>query len=136
MVIRDRTVKKDAFYWYKANWTTDPMVHITSRRFTPRDKCPQYVKVYSNCDTVELFVNGLSIGVKTSSDHIFLWEEAIALNVGDNEIRAVGVSGGNDYTDKPHEKKGAPAGKVLLGNKTIHSHGAEHSSSDEKSGGN
>ena len=28
--------EKDAFFWYKANWTTAPFVYITSRRFNPR----------------------------------------------------------------------------------------------------
>ncbi|HOK65172.1 MAG TPA: glycoside hydrolase family 2 TIM barrel-domain containing protein [Anaerohalosphaeraceae bacterium] len=99
MVTRDRTLKKDVFYWYKANWTTEPMVYITGRRFTPRTTCPKYVKVYSNCESVDLFVNGRSYGSRTSSDHIFLWEETIHLKVGENEIRAVGVSGGQEYTD-------------------------------------
>lgn len=99
MVTRDRTIKKDTFYWYKANWTTEPMVYIAGRRFTPRYTCPPYVRVYSNCQTVELFVNGVSFGTKTSDDHIFLWDEAIQLDLGSNEIRAVGRSGGKEYTD-------------------------------------
>jgi beta-galactosidase len=40
LVTADRTVRKDAFYWYKANWTTQPFVHITGRRFTPRTSPP------------------------------------------------------------------------------------------------
>jgi beta-galactosidase len=92
MVTRDRTVKKDAFYWYKANWTTEPMVYITSRRFTPQQTCPQYVKVYSNCDTVELFVNGVSHGTRTGADRIFQWIGGVALRAGSNTIRAVGTS--------------------------------------------
>lgn len=99
MVTRDRTLKKDAFYWYKANWTTEPMVYITGRRFTPRTTCPKYVKVYSNCESVELFVNGVSYGSRTSSDRIFLWEETIHLQLGENEIRAVGFSEGQEYID-------------------------------------
>ena len=31
----DRKVRKDAFYFYKANWTTEPFVYITERRSTP-----------------------------------------------------------------------------------------------------
>jgi len=99
MITRDRTLKKDVFYWYKANWSSEPVVYITSRRFTPRTSCPQYVKVYSNCPTVELFVNGVSQGLRTGSDHIFLWEQAVHLQLGDNEIRAVGMRDGREYTD-------------------------------------
>jgi beta-galactosidase len=58
LVTFDRSVKKDSYYFYKTNWSADPLVHITSKRF---DKLPQNsttVKVYSNLPTVELFVNG------------------------------------------------------------------------------
>ncbi len=100
MVTRDRAVKKDSFYWYKANWTTEPMVYITSRRFTPRvDECPPYIRIYSNCDTVELFVNGASLGTKTGADCIFQWDSGVVLGSGDNDIVAVGTSGGNQCED-------------------------------------
>ncbi len=100
MVTRDRLIKKDAFYWYKANWTTAPMVYIASRRFTPRiDKCPVYIKVYSNCDTVELFINGISLGVKSGSDCIFLWDSGVPLRMGENEITAIGVCGEESCQD-------------------------------------
>ena len=36
LVTYDRKTKKDAFFWYKANWATTPFVYITSRRWTPR----------------------------------------------------------------------------------------------------
>jgi len=93
MVTRDRSLKKDAFYWYKANWTADPMVYITSRRFANRRTCPPYIKVYSNCQTVELFINGRSMGTKTASDCIFQWDGNIVLRPGSNQIRAVGTAG-------------------------------------------
>ncbi len=92
MVIRDRTVRKDAFYWYQANWTTVPMVYISSRRFTPRPASPVAVKVYSNCDEVELVVNGKSKGLRTSSNGRFDWS-GVALLPGANEIIAVGRKG-------------------------------------------
>lgn len=100
MVIRDRTIKKDAFFWYKCNWSNEPVVYITSRRFTPRYKNPEYVKVYSNCDTVELFINGFSLGTKTNTDRIFKWTENIKLKPGSNEIKAVGRIGPDEYEDK------------------------------------
>ncbi len=99
MVLRDRTVKKDAFYWYKANWSSTPMVYITSRRFTPRVANPTYVKVYSNCDNVELFINGVSKGVLTSTDHIYQWTSGLTLTGGANEIKAIGRIGTDEYID-------------------------------------
>ncbi|MBN2579174.1 MAG: glycoside hydrolase family 2 protein [Pirellulales bacterium] len=92
LVTRDRKIKKDAFYWYQCNWTEEPMVYIASRRFTPRKKPVADVKVYSNCDDVELFVNGASLGKKTGADRIFRWE-GIKLAEGDNAIEVVGRTG-------------------------------------------
>lgn len=48
LVTYDRKIKKDAFYFYKANWSTEPMIYITSRRFTKRPEASVQVKVYSN----------------------------------------------------------------------------------------
>ena len=36
LLTQDRKIKKDAYYFYKANWNEEPMVYITSRRFTQR----------------------------------------------------------------------------------------------------
>jgi beta-galactosidase len=108
LVLRDRTVKKDSYFWYQANWSSTPMVYITSRRFTPRAQKPGYIKVYSNCDNVELFINGQSQGVLTSTDHIYQWD-SVKFKVGINEIKAVGSSESKqpcvdtaqiDWTDK------------------------------------
>lgn len=54
---------KDAYYYYKAAWTEEPMVHILPHWNWP-DKIGQEIDVwaYSNCETVELFINGQSLG--------------------------------------------------------------------------
>jgi beta-galactosidase len=98
LVTYDRQTRKDAFYWYKANWSCDPVVYITSRRFTERSDPTTAGKVYSNADSVELFVNGMSAGVKGSSDRIFSWDN-VTLLPGDNTIEADGTVGGTTYTD-------------------------------------
>ena len=48
LVTYDRKIKKDAFYFYKANWSDEPMIYITSRRFTERTNAVTDVKIYSN----------------------------------------------------------------------------------------
>ena len=46
------------------------------------------MKVYSNVDSVELFVNGKSQGVLMSSNHIFIWHD-VTLDEGENTVEAV-----------------------------------------------
>ena len=98
LVTYDRKVKKDAFFWYKANWTTAPFVYITSRRFTNRTEPKTPVKIYSNCDAVELKINGVSQGTARSTNHIFLWND-MPLKPGENRIEVSGTQAGKTYTD-------------------------------------
>jgi beta-galactosidase len=71
LVTYDRLTRKDAFYWYKANWSSQPTVYITGRRHNSRPGGNITVRVYSNLAQIELKVNGASQGVQTSADHIF-----------------------------------------------------------------
>jgi beta-galactosidase len=54
----DRKTRKDAFFYYKSRWSREPFVHICSARFSRRAAASMAIKVYSNQDNVELFVNG------------------------------------------------------------------------------
>ena len=57
--------KKDGFYFYQSQWTRKPMLHLFPH-WNWQGKEGQIVPVtcYTNCDTVELFLNGKSFGVK------------------------------------------------------------------------
>jgi len=99
VVTRDRRTKKDTFYFYKANWSTEPVVRITSRALTPRKQTPTAVKVYSNCPQVELLVNGVSVGAtKPDEFKICRWEN-VSLRPGPNRLEAVGQSGATPVRD-------------------------------------
>jgi beta-galactosidase len=97
LVTYDRRTRKDAFFWYQANWTIAPMVYVTSRRFTRRTQASTTIKVYSNAPSVEVRLNGTSLGSKSSSDHIFSWNAT--LRAGSNTVEAIGSSGGLTVTD-------------------------------------
>lgn len=99
LVTRDRSVKKDAFYFYKANWNADPMVYIADRRHTQRTKAQTEVKVYSNASEVELIVNGKSLG-KVAPDRVRIarWP-SVDLKAGENKIEAVANVDGKKLTD-------------------------------------
>jgi len=92
LVTHDRQFRKDAFYFYKANWNPEPMVHITSRRAVNRTLPTTEVKVYSNCPQVELSVNGKSLGtMKPGPTKIALWPK-VELFPGENKLEVTAVS--------------------------------------------
>ena len=89
LVTFDRKIKKDAYYIYKAWWSTEPFVHIAGKRYRNRIEPVTEVKVYSNCNRVTLFVDGVKIE-KTSQQtdkHVFKFNVPIS---GKHNIRAVG----------------------------------------------
>lgn len=88
LVTYDRKLKKDAFFMYKANWSTEKFVHITSKRFVDRADEAIRVKVYSNCDEVTLLVNGMEMKATSDDHHIFIFEN-IDLIDGLNVVKAI-----------------------------------------------
>jgi len=100
LVTADRKVKKDAFYFYQANWSETPMLHIASQRMTSRKQASTEVKVYSNCGEVELRVNGKSLGIVKPDDvRTFRWP-SVRLGKGPNSIEAIGKCGGKELHDQ------------------------------------
>ena len=85
LVTYDRSVKKDAFYFYKANWSDEPVLHITSSRYMFRDKRKTQVKVYTNLNDVILTVNGQDFPAKSPQKGIIIWDNII-LDNGNNGI--------------------------------------------------
>ena len=98
MVTYDRKIKKDVFYFYKANWNPDPMVYICNKRFLQRSVQETHVRVYSNFENVELFVNGNSLGSKTGNNSVFEWKK-VTLKQGNNSIKAVASGGSSKMED-------------------------------------
>ncbi len=99
LVTYDRKTKKDAFYYYKANWTEEPMVYITSRRFTERTNAVTDVKIYANTPEVELLLNGNSMGKRTDGTNgVFVWKD-VSLKPGENQVDARGNKDGKTVTD-------------------------------------
>ena len=85
MVTYDRKTKKDAFYFYKANWSEKPVLHITSSRYIFRKEKTTQVKVYTNLENVKLTVNGEDFPTKSPENGIIIWED-IQLQQGNNGI--------------------------------------------------
>ena len=100
LITYDRKIRKDAFYFYKANWSDEPVIYITSRRFTQRTNAVTDVKIYSNATAVELSVNGISQGVLNDSNYgVFIWKGQ-QLRPGENIIEATAKRSGVVLNDK------------------------------------
>ncbi len=96
LVTFDRKQRKDAFYFYKANWNKeDSFVYIAERRLEKRSGDRQQIKVYSNQAEVELIVNGKSLGCRSGNYGMFVWP-GVLLEKGKNEVRARLKSGEED----------------------------------------
>lgn len=87
LVTYDRKIKKDAFYFYKANWNKeDKFLYISERRNTERHNPVTDIKVFGNCGEAELFVNGKSAGRKKPDEvNVIVWKD-INLDKGKNVI--------------------------------------------------
>ena len=90
MVTYDRKTLKDAYYFYQANWTEAPMLHLCSQRFVQRTFAQTSVRVYTTLPQATLWLNGQKIGTKPADDlHRIVWDD-VTLQSGDNfiEVRA------------------------------------------------
>lgn len=96
LVTYDRSIKKDAYYLYKANWNkTNKFVHIAGRRATYNENSNNVITIYSNCETVDLKVNGTNLGAKKTINGIAKWSN-VSLPKRENSIKAIGEKRYND----------------------------------------
>lgn len=101
LITFDRKTKKDAYYWYKANWSKDPVLHITQRRNDRRERRLTSVTVYSNTGMPRVTLNGRDLGTPrqgtTGVHYVF---DGVTLDDGRNVICAsVAADGGQLLSD-------------------------------------
>lgn len=99
IVTFDHAYRKDPYFYYKANWTTTPTVHINSRLYTERAYRITDVRVYSNAPKTTLTVNGKLAGTAAACpDNICVFSD-VALTAGDNRVVATGAFPHGAVTD-------------------------------------
>jgi len=106
---------KDNYYYYRAWWRAEPLLHLFPHWNWPENenaKEGQTIEVwaYSNCDEVELFVNGRSTGKKAMvKDMHVAWQVPYA----PGKIEAYGYTAGKVVLKDKRETAG-PAAKIVL----------------------
>ena len=101
LITFDRKLKKDSFYWYKANWSEEPVLYITQRRNTYREHKTTSITVYSNTGVPVVSVNGKELPPPrlggTEVHYIF---DNVTLEYGTNTITAEVKSHGDEIKDE------------------------------------
>ncbi len=123
VVERDFT-KKESFYVFQSYWTKKPMAHIYGHTWPVRwgvEGELKMVKVYSNCQEAELFLNGKSCGIKKRDSQDFpaaglRW--TVKFNKGSNNLKVIARQGNEMVTDEitleyQTEKWGSPTQMFL-----------------------
>lgn len=98
LVTADRKVRKDAFFYYKAQWSPEPMLHLTGQRYVGRAYPVTEVKAYSNAERAMLQINGRPIGEVACPDRVCLWPN-VALAAGENRIVVTATIKGRELRD-------------------------------------
>ncbi len=91
LVTYDRKIRKDAYYFYKANWTATPTVHVAGRRYVDRAYPVADVRVYSNAPRTDLLVNDRVVGTLSACPQMICAWSNVALAAGANRVVARGL---------------------------------------------
>jgi beta-galactosidase len=109
---------KDRYYLYQSQWTDKPMVHILPHwnwQGFEGQEIP--VWCYSNCESVELFLNGKSLGEKKFSDTEDLHLEW-KVPYSQGTLKAVAKNNGKTVCMDEVQTAGTPAKIILIPDRT------------------
>jgi len=113
LVSYDRQTRKDAFYFYRANWSSQPTLHLVGRRYVDHDYSVVDVKAYSNALQATLSLNGKSIGQTTCSNGICIWPSVHLAN-GENTFLAKADVAGTVVNDTVQWRFSGLRARVLI----------------------
>lgn len=102
LVTFDRKIKKDSYFWYKANWSEEPVLYLTQRRNDDRETRNTSITVYSNIGTPKVYINGKELsGIRKGYTDVHYIFDSVSLYDGENRIKAVCTDkSGKEYTDE------------------------------------
>jgi beta-galactosidase len=90
LVSYDGKIRKDAFYYYRANWSQEPTVHLAGRRYADRAYQSVDIRAYSNATSTELRLNGRSLGTMARCGNGTCIWPGVRLEPGENRLEAIG----------------------------------------------
>lgn len=100
LVSYDRKVKKDAYYWYKANWSKSLVLHILNRRAVQRSISPITIEVFCNNGRPQLTLNGKPLPPIAAGINSVDWTLSnVSLVPGLNRVRASIIEDGKLKVD-------------------------------------
>ena len=110
---------KDTYYFYQSQWTEKPMVHMLPHWTMPgKEGTIVPVWCYTNCDSVELFLNGKSLGVRTfTKEHDMHMQWLVPYAPG--ELKAVATKDGKVVATTTKRTAGSVAQISLDADKTV-----------------
>jgi beta-galactosidase len=102
---------KDNFYYYQANWTLKPVLHLFPHWNWSTPGQPINIWAFGNCQAVELFVNGISQGLQELDVQGHVEWDNVPYAAG--TIQAIGYSQGAAAITNTVATTGAPAAIAL-----------------------
>jgi beta-galactosidase len=107
---------KDAFYFYQSEWTKEPMLHLFPHwNWQPGQEID--VIAYSNCDEVELSLNGTSLGTQTKCPERFHFKWRVAFEPG--VLEAIGKKDGTVILKQEVRTAGEPHRIILSADRDV-----------------
>lgn len=103
---------KDIFYYYQANWTFKPLLHVFPHWNWSSPGQPINVWAFGNCQAVELFTNGVSLGRQALNIQGHVEWDNVPSAAG--TLRAIGYNYGLPVITNTMVTAGAPAAIALI----------------------
>src|SRR5579859_6029345 len=98
LVTFDRKTRKDVFYYYQAQWSDKPVLHLNGSRYTDRAYDVNDVEVYSNARTVHLKAGSRDLGEAKCADFLCVWHD-VRFEPGETVLTASATYAGKPVSD-------------------------------------
>ena len=110
-------IPKDVYYMYQSEWTDKDVLHVFPHWNWTQGQTVDVWAYYNHADEVELFLNGISQGVKKKADNVFHVSWRLTYQPG--TIKVVSRLNGREVLTKEIKTAGKPAQIKLTPDRTV-----------------